>query len=183
MNSFRRALRWWIFLPLAPVLVALISNYWAEVFYQLGLHRMQRASELILLLDIFALLPYMTLDFVVFGAGASHATGWLLFRVSLFAILTCLIFYFVTLIVDALDQKWGHRFHINIRVSDDAITAGTLVGAALGILCLLLWIAENFRGASALIQAVFAVAGAIFLVFALVLALWGKRWIGKSLSR
>src|ERR1019366_7165385 len=186
MKSVRSAIRWWIFLPFAPIFVALLSLYWGEVFYYLGLSRLQKAAEGVFLLDLFALLPYATLDFVKFGPEKNSSLAWILTRLSFFATSACLFFYGVTLIVQVLDRNFGHPAWLrtiswrHICVNHDVMTAGAVISAALGVLNLLLWLAESVRGGSALAQGLFAAIGAFLLLCATFAALFGRRWAHES---
>lgn len=177
MKSFRRAIRWWILIPFTPILIAIIAGYWATVFHLLGLYRLQRAADAVVFLDFLLALPYVILDFLIFKGGKTSSDMMLLLRLSFFAIFFCLVFYAVTLMVQTLDRRFGHAFHVRLRITDDVITGGTLVGAAFGMVSLALWLLEHVRAANFVSQAAFAIGGVLLLGFAATLAIFGRRWM------
>jgi hypothetical protein len=73
MRRFRAAIKWWVFLPVAPILIALVSMYSEELFHALGLPRLAWAAHGISIFDCVALLPYMAFASAIFGSIGSLA--------------------------------------------------------------------------------------------------------------
>ena len=104
MGRFLTALRWWIFLPFGPILLAFISKYSAKLFHQIGFYRLECAAHCLTALDAFALIPYMALDFALFGrtVGPAAPHGSFLFPIllmSLPAAVLCLVLYGVSMVL------------------------------------------------------------------------------------
>ena len=104
MGRFLTALRWWIFLPFGPILLAFISEYSAKLFHQIGFYRLECAAHGLTALDAFALIPYMALDFALFGrtVGLVVPHGSFLFDMllmSLPAAVLCLVLYGVSMVL------------------------------------------------------------------------------------
>jgi hypothetical protein len=105
VGRFRTALRWWIFLPFGPILLAFISKYSAKLFHQIGFHRLEYAADGLTALDAFALIPHMALDFALFGRAVGPVApkgGSFLFHIlllSLPAAVLCLVLYGVSMVL------------------------------------------------------------------------------------
>jgi hypothetical protein len=99
MNAFRRAVRWWVFLPVAPILVALVSNYSEELFRAVGLTRLAWAAHGVFILDCFALLPYMAFDSAVIGMGSLgpyDSVELLMLLLLIPAMICCVLLYAIS---------------------------------------------------------------------------------------
>ena len=100
VKPFRAAIKWWVFLPLAPILVALLAHYSRELFHSIGFYRMEWAAYGLEVLDAFAWIPYMALDeliapmFPPWGNPTSFPSVILV--MSLPAVACCLLLYGVS---------------------------------------------------------------------------------------
>ena len=109
MKAFRKAIRWWIFLPLAPILLAALSQYSAETFKYFGLHGLQRVAQLVSILDAFVLIPYMALSFVAFGWEVEGSFPMIILHLLVFGCLGCLVLYGVNLVAINLIARKRRR--------------------------------------------------------------------------
>src|SRR6266540_4140757 len=66
MSVFKRAARWWVFLPLAPIVLAMLLEYWGRIFYHLRLYRLLGVVGMLSVVNAVLLLPYMALASAIF---------------------------------------------------------------------------------------------------------------------
>jgi hypothetical protein len=114
VKPLRAAVKWWVFLPLVPILVALFAHYSRELFHGIGFYRLEWAAQGIEILDMFALIPYMALAFVVlapmFGPWGDPASfPSVILVVSLPAIACCLLLYGVSIAMQIAFDKPSNK--------------------------------------------------------------------------
>ena len=104
VKPLRAAVKWWVFLPLAPILIAVVAEYSRDVFHSIGFHRLEWAAQGLEILDMLALIPYMALDSEVLAPllgpwGDRTSFPSLILVMSLPAIASCLLLYGVSVVV------------------------------------------------------------------------------------
>ena len=110
VKPLRAAVKWWVFLPLAPILIAVVAEYSRDVFHSIGFHRLEWVAHGLEILDVFALIPYMALDSEVLAPllgpwGDRTSFPSLILVMSLPAIASCLLLYGVSVVVQIAFNK------------------------------------------------------------------------------
>jgi hypothetical protein len=93
MKPLRAAVRWWVFLPFAPLLLGALFEYCGAVFYHVGLYRMSNAADALETLDALAVLPYMFFNFLLFHPATPKSSLVLWLELGLPATLCCVLLY------------------------------------------------------------------------------------------
>jgi len=110
VKPLRAALKWWVFLPLLPILIAVVAKYSRELFHGIGFYRMEWAATGIEILDAVALIPYMALNFEVIASvfgpwGDPTSFPSLILVMSLPAIAFCFLLYGVSVVMQIAFKK------------------------------------------------------------------------------
>ena len=110
VKPLRAAVKWWVFLPLVPILIGLVARYSSELFHSIGFYRMEWLAHGLEILDAIAVMPYMVLAFFVLGPivgpwGDPSSFPQLILVLSLPAIACCLLLYGVSLVVEIIFKK------------------------------------------------------------------------------
>ena len=114
VKPFRAAVKWWVFLPLAPILIALVAKYSRQLFHSIGFYRLEWAAQGLEILDTFALIPYMALDSEVLAPllgpwGDPTSFPSVILVMSLPAIACCLLLYGVSVVVQIAFNKPSNK--------------------------------------------------------------------------
>jgi hypothetical protein len=113
-KSLRAAVKWWVCLPLVPILIALVAKYSRELFHSIGFYRLEWAASGLEILGAIALIPYMALDFAVIAPlvgpwGDPTSFPSLILVMSLPAIACCLLLYGVSLAIQIASNKPSNK--------------------------------------------------------------------------
>jgi hypothetical protein len=93
MNAFLNAIRWWVFLPFVPVVLATLLEYWGQIFYHLRFHALLGVVGMLSVANAVLLLPYMALASAIFHPRLDLPFWFLALEFSVFAALLCLLLY------------------------------------------------------------------------------------------
>jgi hypothetical protein len=128
VKPLRAAVKWWVFLPLVPILIALIAEYSRALFHSIGFYRLEWVASGLGILDAVALIPYMVLDSEVLapmlGPWGDRPTSLpsLILVLSLPAIACCLLLYGVSVVVQiAFNKPSNQSLQPTADRSDDQI--------------------------------------------------------------
>jgi hypothetical protein len=114
VKPLRAAVKWWVFLPLVPILIAIVAEYSRALFHSMGFYRIEWAAYGLEILDAFALMPYMALDSEVLARflgplGDPTSFPSLILVMSLPAIACCILLYGVSLVVEIVFKKPSNK--------------------------------------------------------------------------
>src|SRR6266540_534472 len=103
MSVFKRAARLLVFLPLAPIVLAMLLEYWGRIFYHLRLYRLLGVVGMLSVVNAVLLLPYMALASAIFHPRLGLSFWPLVLELGVFAALLSLLLY------------WGNLFWVKRR--------------------------------------------------------------------